>query len=130
MNTISSQSAFQSYAVRQQVAANNVANMNTDGFDPSRVDLEERPERQGVQVADIRASDEAQPQTGGDSLELSPEGEQAAQEKAQNRERDPSGTDVAQEMVTMMQNRATYSANAAVVRTEEEMAGELMKTMA
>jgi flagellar basal-body rod protein FlgC len=130
MNTIPSETAFQSFAVRQQVSANNVANMNTDGFDPSRVDLEERPERQGVQVQDIRSSDEGPPQVNGDRVEVSPEGEQAANGKAASQEREPSETDVAQEMVTMMQNRTAYSANATVVRTENEMAGELMRTMA
>jgi flagellar basal-body rod protein FlgC len=128
MNSIPSETAFQSYAVRQQVSANNVANMNTHGFDPSRVDLEERPDRQGVRVQDIRSSDEGTPQVGGDKVEVSQEGQQAAE--AQRKEQEPSETDVAQEMVTMMQNRTAYSANATAVRTENEMAGELMRTMA
>lgn len=59
--------ALQAIGVSQQVAANNVANMNTDGFQPSRVDLETGPGGQGVRGRDV--------------VEISSAGQQAATEE-------------------------------------------------
>jgi flagellar basal body rod protein FlgB len=45
--------ALRAVSVSQQVSANNVANINTNGFLPSRVDFETGPEGQGVRVQRI-----------------------------------------------------------------------------
>ena len=45
--------ALQAISVSQQVAANNVANVNTEGFRSSRVEYETGPDGRGVRVADI-----------------------------------------------------------------------------
>lgn len=49
-------SALSSLGTVQQVAANNVANVNTDGFKASSVVLQSGPEDQGVRVGAIHQS--------------------------------------------------------------------------
>ncbi len=47
-------SALSALGTVQQVSANNVANVNTDGFAAGSVTLESGPGGQGVRVGDIR----------------------------------------------------------------------------
>jgi flagellar basal-body rod protein FlgC len=125
MDSISDMGAFQSYGLRQQVSANNVANMNTQGFQPSRVSLEEVGNRQGVAPQTVEKTG-SQQQAGaedkGDVVQI-----EAGQENAAG---NPSGTDLAEEMVNMMQNQTAYSANASAVSTQAEMQGQLLNRSA
>lgn len=133
MNNIASLNALQAYGTRQTVAANNVANVNTNGFKPSQVNLEEGPEGQGVRVQEIRKqgneTQEANQVQGTGRMQQSQNQEgtaRAAQNKAPNQ---PSGTSVETEMVNVLQSRTAYAANAAVVKTNDQMAGELLNKM-
>ena len=53
--------AMQGISFSQQVAANNVANMNTNGFHSSRVEFESGPNGQGVRVQDVYENTAAGP---------------------------------------------------------------------
>lgn len=113
--------ALSAIGVSQQVAANNVANINTDGFVPSRVDLETGPKDQGVRVQDI--------------VEISPQGQLAATENLppddiqETAPLEPSATDLATEMVQMIENENAFAANVAAIRSDAEMVGTLIDTM-
>lgn len=102
-------SALDAFGTVQAVAANNIANVSTDEFKASRVDLESGPDDQGVEVSDIRVDES--PGALVDGVEMS-------------------NTDVATEMVTMIENEAAFDANVAAVRAQEEMTGALLDMIA
>lgn len=102
-------SALSAMGVAQQVSANNIANVNTDGFKASTVEFESGPEGQGVRVGAIRESSAPGPFVDG------VEG---------------SNTDIATEVVGMMQTGHAFSANAATIRASEEMTGHLLNMVA
>jgi flagellar basal-body rod protein FlgC len=127
MDLSASLSAFRAYGLRQETAAHNVANVNTSGYKPYRVELQEVEDRQGVRGDVVRLSGDSaglQP-AGGDPVEQGSEADWAS-----TFSREPSHTDLAVEMVTMMENETAYSANAAVIRTSQEMSGELLDLLA
>lgn len=113
--------ALEAFGISQQVAANNVANMNTDGFHSSRVDLETGPNDRGVRVQDV--------------VEISSAGQQAATEAPQPDETqaaaplEPSDTDLATEMTQMIENEHAFAANVAAIRTGADMTGVLIDMM-
>lgn len=92
----------------QQASANNVANVSTDGFEASRVNLESGYADQGVQVASITKDTSAGAIFDG---------------------REMSNVDIGREMVGMMTTENAYSANATAIRTGEEMSGYLLNMM-
>lgn len=96
------------HASAHQVAANNIANVNTDGFQASRANLESGPGDQGVRVSSL-------------TKDTSPgsifEG------------RETSNVDLGREMVSLMTTENAYSANSAVVRANDEMTGHLLNMM-
>lgn len=98
-------SALSSLGTAQEVSANNIANVNTDGFKASSVVLESGPNDQGVYVAAINQS------TAGGPMVDGVEG---------------SNTDIASEMVDMMTIGHAFSANAATIRVSEQMTGHLL----
>ncbi len=102
-------SAMGSLGIVQQVSANNVANVSTEGFKASSVALESGPEGQGVRVGGIFESTNAGPEVNGVEM---------------------SNTDVGTEMVDMMTTGHAFSANAAVIRASEEMTGHLLDMIA
>ncbi len=102
-------SALSAMGVVQQVSADNIANVNTDGFNASSVMFESGPEGQGVRVGGIQESTNAGPFVDG------VEG---------------SNTDIGTEMVDMMQTGHAFSANVAAERTSEEMTGHLLNMVA
>lgn len=102
-------SALSALGTAQQVSANNLANVNTDGFKASTVALESGPEGQGVQVAAVLQSTNAGPMIG------VVEG---------------SNTDIGTEMVGMMKTGHAFSANVAAIRVSEEMTGHLLDMIA
>ena len=102
-------SALSALGTVQQVSANNIANVNTDGFEASSVVLESGPDDQGVQVAAIHQNTNAGPMIGGVQ---------------------GSNTDITTEMVGMMKTSHAFSANVAAIRASEEMTGHLLNMIA
>jgi flagellar basal-body rod protein FlgC len=102
-------SALSALGTVQQVSANNIANVNTDGFEASRVALESGPEGQGVEVGAILQSTNAGAMV--DGVEAS-------------------NTDIGTEMVGMMKTSHAFSANVAAIRVSEEMTGHLLDMIA
>jgi flagellar basal-body rod protein FlgC len=103
-------SALQVQGTRQEVTANNVANSNTGGFEPSRVIAQE-----GVQGGVNAKVDTPAPQDVAD----------------QSKEvRQPSRTDIATEMLENQQTTQTYKANLQTVGTINTMQGSLLDTLA
>ena len=118
-------SALNASSVSQQVTANNLANVNTEEFRASRVTLEDRPGMNGVAVQEIRQDPEAPPAV--PSMHLL---EQQGRVEQQPVTVSGSTTDVAREMVNLMVNQSTYAANVAVARTQDEMVGTVLDTVA
>lgn len=102
-------SALSALSTVQQVSANNIANVNTDGFKASAVTLESGPADQGVRVGSISQSAAPGPSVGG------VEG---------------SNTDIGAEMVGMVRTGHAFSANVAAVRASEDMTGHLLNMIA
>ena len=102
-------SALSALGTAQAVSANNVANVNTDGFKASSVNLESGPDGQGVRVGAINESTNAGPVIG---------------------DVEHSNTDLGTEMVDMMTTSRAFSANVAAVRVSEEMTGHLLNMIA
>ena len=91
------------------VSANNVANVGTEGFVPSRVEQRELP---GGGVA-------------GDVQQVDP----LAEVRADRALLAPSRTDLAQEMVAQIKAATAYRASLASLRTEQEITGALLATV-
>lgn len=112
------QSALGAMGTTMAVAANNVANAATDGYRSKDVRLETGDKGQGVRVADIvpaagaaaRAAETEQAGVSGPGVDLAA----------------LSDVDLAEQSVTMMQASRTFEANAAVIRTADDMAGALL----
>ena len=85
--------------IRQDVTANNVANVNTDRFSASSVVQSEQSP--GVAVSAIRKSSNTNPT--GDS-----------------------NTDLATEMTNLAINKDTYGANSKVIKVQDQMLGTLL----
>ncbi|WP_316901295.1 flagellar basal body rod C-terminal domain-containing protein [Pseudodesulfovibrio indicus] len=102
-------SALSALSTVQEVSANNIANMNTDGFKASSVVLESGPGDQGVEVAAIREST-----TPGSVIDGA----------------ETSNTDIGREMVGMITTGRAFEANVAAIRVSEEMTGHLLNMIA
>jgi flagellar hook protein FlgE len=116
--------AMQAISFSQQVTANNVANMNTPGFHSSRVELETGPDGRGVQVQDVFENTAAGPLVPGGEYVETDEGlvyEDALVEG--------SNTDLATEMVQMIENEHAFAANAAALHTHMDMTGVIINMM-
>lgn len=102
-------SALSALGTTQQVSANNIANVNTDGFKSSSVSLESGPEGQGVRVSDIQ-------QNGATGAIVNGV--------------ESSNTDISTEVVDMITTGHAFSANTAAIRASEEMTGHLLNMIA
>ena len=116
--------ALQAISVSQQVAANNVANMNTEGFRSSRVEYETGPDGRGVRVADIAENPAPRPLVPG--RENVRKDEEIRYEEALA---EGSNTDLATEMVQMIENEQAFAANVAALHTSMDMTGVLIDMM-
>jgi flagellar basal body rod protein FlgG len=87
------------------VAANDIANMNTEGFRPSRVDAAEAPGQGGAVVESIRRSDTTPPEG-------------------------LSGTDLAEEMTDLVVASVTFKANSSALRAQQVTTGFLLDVLA
>lgn len=126
INAIDSASqAMRAVGTDMQVRADNIANVSTEEFNASRTTFETGPEGQGVQVQDVVEISSQGPLVPSLQVEeVSPGVEEPVPAFVEG-----SNTDIASEMTGMIRNEATYAANAAVVRTQDEMVGQFINSM-
>lgn len=108
--------AMQVAAVGMSVTANNIANMNTDGFHASSARYTTGPNGRGVRLGEIREDPSPGPLRPGapgeaDTVELS-------------------NTDVAREMVNLISDQRMYQANAVPITVYDEMSGTVLDIVA
>jgi flagellar basal-body rod protein FlgC len=116
--------AMNAFSVSQQVSANNVANANTEGFRSSRVEYESGPDGRGVRVSDITENPAPGPQVRSREHVETEEGRRYEETYTEG-----SNTDLATEMVQMMENERNFAANAEAVRAQMEMEGRFIDMM-
>ncbi len=107
--------AMQALSAAQRVTANNVANVNSDGFEPSRVHLEDGPGGEGVAVAAVT------PVRGASGVAR--QGQKSLRLASKESVVEPSGTDISREMVNLIKNERNFSANVAFFRNLNDMLG-------
>lgn len=120
-------SAMDAFATGVQGNAYNIANVNTNGFDPVAVRYQsgsaagENPRlEQGVQAIVTRPGNDGltgSSATQADTATFSPEAMALA---------NPSNTDVAREMTSMIANQRAFEANAATIPTQDQMLGTII----
>ena len=108
----SSLSAFQAFGRKLEVTANNIANLDTDGFKKSRVEMIEAAPGQGVQ-----AVVQPVPTPGVQILEDRPQGPQLVEQ---------SNVDLGEELVNLMVAQRGFELNAAALRAQDEALGTLL----
>lgn len=118
MNTISGSSvhfagsSLRTHSVGMQVTAHNLANISTDGFTPQRATFTTGSEGYGVDLQSVRkVGGTSNGISGASGLELS-------------------GTDPAREFTHMINMQRGFEANAATVRTAEQMSGTIINMIA
>jgi len=125
MSIDSSLSALDAFSTVQAVAANNVANSLTPGFQPSSAVLEDTATG-GARVAAI-TQDAA---SGGLMPEPAP-AYNAQGQLVQGQTMVPaSGTDLTREFTGMIANQAAFAANVTAVSTGDQMTGTLLNISA
>lgn len=107
-----SSAALQVFGARTQIAAHNIANVSTDGFKPVTANLEDGPAGKGVAVSALWQG--GAPITAKESTSAKPgSGE-------------PSGTDLAREMVSLISSQRAFEANTKTIATQDAMLGYLL----
>ena len=104
-------SALSAYSVKMRVTANNVANVNTDGYKKSRTTMQEGP--LGGVVPEVDRVD-----TPGMPKQISEDGI--------IREVETSNVDLAEEITDTMPTRTAYQANLKTIQATDEMIGSLL----
>ena len=115
-------SALNTYAWGMTIVAHNVANVNTDAFEPQRIHYADGPGGEGVRLNAVSQ---------GDRLEnvLSVQGQERAQALSASLPfeiGEPGGTDLPLEMTHMISTQRSYEANAVSIRTADEMLGTVL----
>ena len=108
------QSAFsglQAYSLATEATANNVANLNTNGFKKDRVTLSAQAP-QGVNVTVDKDNT-----SGGYAVESTSQGDQMVEQ---------SNVDLTEEMPAMMMNQAAFNANIKSLQTADQMTQSLL----
>lgn len=116
--------ALQAISVSQQVTANNVANVNTNEFRSSRVEYETGPDDRGVRVSDIYENTAPGPLVQGGEYVETEEGLRYEESLVEG-----SNTDLAAEMVQMIENEQAFAANVAALHKHFDMTGVLIDMM-
>ena len=104
-------SALSSFSVKMNVTANNVANVNSDGFKKSRTTLKEGPF--GGVEPDIDQVD-------------TPGYPKQTVENGQIREVETSNVDLVEAIVDSTSSQSAYKANLKTIQTDDKMVGTLM----
>ncbi|KHK02178.1 flagellar basal body rod C-terminal domain-containing protein [Desulfovibrio sp. TomC] len=120
----SAQSALSAMGTSMAVAANNVANVNTDGYKSKDVRLTTGPNGQGVRVGDVVTDDSA---GGYRPAAVSAQNEAGVYEPTAAMV-ETSNVDLARQTVDMVETSRAFEANAAVIRTQDDMLGTLLDT--
>lgn len=107
----SSLSALNAFSLKQQSNANNVANVNTDGFKKSRATLETQPG--GTVQARVTAIETPGPLV----YESTPSGSKLVEK---------SNVEISEEIPQSMLNRRFYQANVKMMQSADEMLGSLL----
>ncbi|MEA1923745.1 MAG: flagellar basal body rod C-terminal domain-containing protein [Pseudomonadota bacterium] len=108
--------AIQSHFIRLQASADNIANLNTDGYKGKRVIINQDPT--GTPTATI--STDTNP--GPSRMELNQKGELVEVEM--------SNVDLATEYVKTMESTQAIKANLKAAQTTDELLGEIINTLA
>ncbi len=108
-------SALQAYKTQMDVASNNVANINTENFKKSRVNLKEGKN------GDVQATVRKDNTPGHRYQEL--EGDQII-------EKETSNVDLAEEFPQMMLTQHAYEANMKVLRAQDQLLGTTLDILA
>ncbi|MBI5593315.1 MAG: flagellar basal body rod protein [Deltaproteobacteria bacterium] len=114
MNIGSSLSALNAFSTQMNVTANNLANVNTDGYKSSSVVIENG---QGQTVKARVVTDNSQ-------------GPMAPNTSAENGVEELSNVDVVKEMTQLITSQHSYDANLKVIETNLEMRGTLISMIA
>ena len=108
-------SGLQAYSLATEATANNVANLNTNGFKKDRVTLSaQTPQGVSATVGKDNTS-------GGYALEATSQGDQMVEQ---------SNVDIGQEMTSMMINKAAFNANIKSLQTADQMTQSLLDIVA
>jgi len=108
--------AIQSHFTRLQASANNIANLNTDGYKGERVTIGEGPD--GTPAATVSIDTNPGPSR----MELNQKGELVEVEM--------SNVDLGTEYVKTMESTQAIKANLKAVQTADELLGEIINTLA
>jgi flagellar basal-body rod protein FlgC len=119
--------ALMALGVEAQATAHNIANVNTQGFQAQRVDLETGPGGQGVHVGDVLTDQTTGPMV--QRLQRTEDPETGRVETSWQYV-EGSNTDLAREMVNLTATQRAFEANVAAVRTQSEMLGTLVNDLA
>lgn len=104
-------SGLQAYSLATEATANNVANLNTDGFKKDKVTL-------SAQVPQgVTATVEKDPASGGYALESTSQGDQMVEQ---------SNVDLGEEIPAMILNKAAFSANIKSLQSADQMMQSLL----
>ena len=114
-------SALNAFGVDMLVRANNIANVNTNGFHSQDLSLMTGPGGEGTLVGNIYYNTSRGPLVPG--LVMSDGG---GREVLSPGYVEGSNTDVAHEFVHMIVNQRSYEANAAVVRAYDQLSGTVL----
>ncbi|WP_269434705.1 flagellar basal body rod C-terminal domain-containing protein [Desulfosarcina alkanivorans] len=107
-------SAISAFSVKMKVTANNVANVNSDGFKKSRTTFTEG--LSGGVEAEVDIVD-------------TPGTVKRVEENGGTRDVEPSNVDLAQELTDSIATRSGYKANLKTIQTDDEMRGTLLDTI-
>ena len=118
----SAQSGLSAMATSMAATANNVANVNTDGYKSQDVRLATGPQGQGVRVADVATDNSA-----GGYGPAAVRGQNAAGVYEPTAGLvETSNVDLARQSVDMIETSRAFEADVAVVRTQDDMVGTLL----
>ena len=107
-------SALDVLSVSMQVTANNIANMNTNGFKAMNVQLETSPFNDGVRLAGISVD-----KSPGSLVNFTGQGVV-----------ETSNTNLAREFTNMISTETAWKANIASIVTADQMLGSLLDSVA
>lgn len=116
------QSALSSFSTSMAVTANNVANVNTDGYKSQEARLEAGPDGQGVRVSDIVRDGSS----GGYRPESVSAYNQAGVYEPSAGLVETSNVDLARQAVNMIETSRAFEANVVTIRSQDQMLGTLL----
>ena len=107
-------SALRAFVTKLGITANNIANVNTDGFKKNRATFQSDPSG-GVRV-EIRKDE-------------SPGFRYDVFENGETHEKESSNVDLTEEIPNLMVTKRAYQANLKTIETQDEMLGSLLDTI-